>query len=991
MRKTTSAAALVALLFALVGLEAAWAQGVQTGTIRGTVQDQQQLPVPGVTVTATSPALQGPRSTVTDTEGNYTLAALPAGQYAVTFELTGFTTVKQTTTVAVGLQVVQNVTLPTGTLTEAVQVVAETPSVIATPTVGANIRKEEIDALATPRTIQGIATLAPNLTERSPNAGQVVINGAFAWDNVFMVNGVDVNDNLFAQPQNLFIEDAIEETTVLTSGISAEYGRFSGGVVNAVTKSGGNNFSGSYRLNLLNPSWTEETPFERSATNPATGAPKSVTEYPNDLQNTQEATFGGPIVRDRLWFFGAGRLQNTENPLTLPETGIQLTSQDLNRRGEIKLTGTVAPNHTLQGGYLNNYRERTNNSGLQSFIIDPASEVDRTNPNMYYFTNYRGLLGNLMVEAQYSQRKFKFADDGGTSTNIIDSPFISLTCACLYNAPYFDATDPENRNNRQITGNVTSFWNGAGRHETKVGYEFFRSQRTGGNSQSSTSYVFNADFEMQGGVPTPHFVPGETYVQNYIATRGATMNINNNSAFVQDRWTISDRLSAQLGLRFEQVKVESTGEIVSVNTNPRIVPRVGVSYDVNGDGANVIHATYGQYSGRYNEAQVGGNSPVGSPALISRYYAGPECIGDERTCAAGFDIASYPISPDNLESVEVPLANIFVDDKLKTPLTHEFTASYGRTIGGGVGYAEASYILRRTGNMVEDFITIADGTTDVVFNGIDAGTVSNVVYRNTDFGWREYQAMVLQSRYRFFDRLTVNGNYTVQLRNHGNYEGEGTNTPGSTSIFGDYPEAISEARHFPEGRLQNFQRHKLRAWAIYDMSMGSFGNMSVSGLVRVDSGLAYSLAQRGVAPTAAQRAILAAAGYPDSLGTANVFFGERGSETFPGYGLLDLSVHYNVPVFRELRPWVKFDVYNVLNNQKLIAWNTTVSQDASSAADELGLRSGFTQSTQFGKASGNTVTNLNQTAIPTYPTTGFGGGNALNGGRTFRVALGVRF
>ena len=66
-----------------------------------------------------------------------------------------------------------------------------------------------------------------------------------------------------------------------------------------------------------------------------------------------------------------------------------------------------------------------------------------------------------------------------------------------------------------------------------------------------------------------------------------------------------------------------------------------------------------------------------------------------------------------------------------------------------MGYAEASYVFRRTGNMIEDFITIADGTTHVIFNGIDAGTVSNVVYRNTDEAWREYQAIVLQSRYRF--------------------------------------------------------------------------------------------------------------------------------------------------------------------------------------------------------------------------------------------------
>src|SRR4029079_16271159 len=166
---------------------------------------------------------------------------------------------------------------------------------------------------------------------------------------------------------------------------------------------------------------------------------------------------------------------------------------------------------------------------------------------------------------------------------------------------------------------------------------------------------------------------------------------------------------------------------------------------------------------------------------------------------------------------------------------------------------------------------------------------------------------------------------------------------GSTSIIGDYPEATSEARQYREGRLQSFQRHKVRAWAIYNMDMGRFGDMSLSGLLRVDSGLAYSLAQRSVAPTATQRAILTAAGYPDSLGTANVFFAERGSETFAGYGLFDTSIHYNVPIFRDLRPWIKFDVYNLLNNQKLIAWNTTVTQDPSSALDNLGLRTGFTK------------------------------------------------
>jgi Carboxypeptidase regulatory-like domain len=329
-------AVLTMLLLASVVADSA-AQGVQTGSIRGAVRDQQGFPVPGVVVTATSTALQQQRSTITDMLGGYVLLALPPGTYDVMFELSGFSTVTQRTNVALGLTVEQDVAMRTAAIAETVRVVAEIPAAITSPVVAANFQQEEVEALATPRTLQGIATLAPALTERSPNTGQLVINGAFAWDNVFMVNGVDVNDNLFATPQNLFIEDAIQETQVLTSGISAEYGRFSGGVINAVTKSGSNAFSGSYRLNLLNPSWSEETPFEQSRG----------TEYPDTLQNTHEATFGGPIVRDRLWFFTAGRYGSVDSTVNLQETGIQLISNDLNKRGEIKLTGTVLTNHTI--------------------------------------------------------------------------------------------------------------------------------------------------------------------------------------------------------------------------------------------------------------------------------------------------------------------------------------------------------------------------------------------------------------------------------------------------------------------------------------------------------------------------------------------------------------------------------------------------------------------------------------------------------------------
>src|SRR5262249_5518858 len=145
------------LIGALAAIAPAFAQGVQTGTVRGAVRDTQGLPMPGVTVTATSAALQGPRTTVTSAEGEFTLAALPPGNYTITFELSGFGTATRQTDIPVGSTINEAVTLAPAGVSETVRVVAETPAPIATPAVTGDFKHTEIEALATPRTIQGIA------------------------------------------------------------------------------------------------------------------------------------------------------------------------------------------------------------------------------------------------------------------------------------------------------------------------------------------------------------------------------------------------------------------------------------------------------------------------------------------------------------------------------------------------------------------------------------------------------------------------------------------------------------------------------------------------------------------------------------------------------------------------------------------------------------------------------------------------------------------
>ena len=238
--------------------------------------------------------------------------------------------------------------------------------------------------------------------------------------------------------------------------------------------------------------------------------------------------------------------------------------------------------------------------------------------------------------------------------------------------------------------------------------------------------------------------------------------------------------------------------------------------------------------------------------------------------------------------------------------------------------------------------------------------------------------MLFRSRARFTDKLWAEGHWTIQIRNHGDFEGEAANQPGNVSLFFDYPEILDPARHFPFGRLDEFQRHKVRLWTSYNVGFGRFGSVDVAPIWRINSGLTHSLIARGVAHTPTMLA--RNPGYLRTTGSgrsADIFFGERGSENFKGYGLLDLAFSYGIPVWKAVRPWLQVQIFNVLNNQKLIQWDATVTPDPNSPLDANGLPTGYIRDAKFGKA----------TSPAHFPLWASG----ENGGRTFRLAFGMRF
>ena len=244
MRRTLLACLALVLGFAVTAAPS-FAQGVQSSTLTGSVTSSDGAPLPGVTVTITSPSLIGERATVTGVNGDYVFKNVPPGNYTVSFGLEGMKTVERTASLPLGGTARSDASMEVTAAEETIVVTGEAPSALETTTVGANFGKETIDNLPVNRTPLAIADLAPGLTNNTEVAGGITINGAMGYDNSILVNGINVQDPIFGRSDNLFIEDAIEETQVLTSGISAEYGGFTGGVVNAITKSGGNQFSGT--------------------------------------------------------------------------------------------------------------------------------------------------------------------------------------------------------------------------------------------------------------------------------------------------------------------------------------------------------------------------------------------------------------------------------------------------------------------------------------------------------------------------------------------------------------------------------------------------------------------------------------------------------------------------------------------------------------------------------------------------------------------------
>jgi outer membrane receptor for ferrienterochelin and colicin len=904
----------------------AFAQGNTTGSIAGRITDSQGGVLPGVTVTATSPSLQGARTVVTSENGDYLLAFLPPGEYSVAMELAGFKTATRVARVASTQAVALSATLELEGLAAHVEVTAPATDPIGrTATAASTIRQETVDALPLNRGLDATMALAPGvqragITNRTTGLGVISIGGAPSYENLFLMNGVVLNENLRGQAIPLYIEDAIQETTVSTSAVSAEFGRFTGGMVNAITKSGGNNFSGTFRTTFDNDDWRSRTPMNEAKT--------------DKLIPTYEYTFGGPVLKDRVWFFTAGRMVEETRSFQTQFGGLNWDRIRNEKRFEGKATYALDPSHTFRGSYLAK-KTVTEGDAFSTNILDLASLTTRQDPENLTSLNYNGIFGrSFFFEAQYSARQGSVSGAGSQYTDMVRGTLlVDSQRGARYNSPTFcGVCRTEERDNSDILLKGSWFLSTSryGSHNVVVGYDTFADNRAADNHQSGSDYrIIGTTAILRDGDVFPVFNnDGRSTVLQWnpimMATEGA--DFRTHSVFANDVWRWTDRVTLNLGARFDMNQGhDSAGALVADDS--KISPRLGITWDPNGRGVWTVNGGYAVYVASQNTSVANGASIAGNPTTLQYAYTGPAINVDpsqplvtrEQAILTVFDWfnANGGVTRP-IVAVNLPGVNVKVPQSLVSPSANELTGGVTRRLG-----ARAMVRVDGVYRDFNDFYSMrTDSTTGfvrvdpVTLQASATGRSLDVrVIENTNDVERRYAAMNTMFSWRPVARVDLNASYTLS-RVWGNFDFESEAQGPSPAQSAFYPEYRQESWNYPAGDLIGDQRHKGRVWGTWQVPMADrFGGVTMGALFSVDSGTPY-----GAVGLVDPSSYVTGVSYVTPVTAAPYYFTARDAFHTPTSTRTDLAMTYDYRFGgpRRIALFIKGEVTNLFDQSKLV-------------------------------------------------------------------------
>jgi hypothetical protein len=917
----------------------ALAQGITNAALRGHIESEG-AGLPGVTVSLTSPALQGVRTTVTSANGDYAFVALPPGDYTVTFKLQGFQTViKKDVSLTTAQQSTVDAKMAVAGVTAETTVVAKAET-IPSGIQGASTYSAEItNKLPVARTLLSAVALSPGTAQSGPN-NSFVISGAPSYDNQFTVDGAVIMDNVRNTPNNLFVEDAIQETTTSTSSVSAEFGRFTGGIVNTVTRTGGNSFSGSFRTTLTNDAWTAISPARESRV--------------QKVNPRYEATLGGPFWKDHIWFFGSGRFANVTGSNQTSFTAIPFETGDDEKRYQGKLTLTPIQNHSITANYLKVTREQKGN--FFGVIMDLDSLVTRQLPQDILTVNYNGVLSStFFVEGLYSNRHFTFENSGSTFTDLIKGTIMRDLSRgnARYNSPTFcGVCDPEERNNRDFLIKGTYFLSTEklGSHNIVVGYDNFSGTRKANNYQSGSNYrLFTTSAIFQGGDIFPVIGSNSIIYYTPIDSLSKGTDTLTHSVFVNDSLRLSDRLSFNIGVRWDKNNAKDSRGVVTANDNA-FSPRLAAAYDVLGNGKLKVAASYARYVGAIQDNLVDSSSNAGAPSLFYWYYDGPGATPINVNPAPGATLATraqalqqvfdwfFAQGCPNLSTCQLPLAyaavagvSTQIRETLKSPHANEYSIGVSGQIGNS-GAFRVDFVRREWADFYSTVLDTSTGqVSDSLGNTFDLGIVGN-----SSAYTRNYTGLHTSFQYRVGQRVNIGGSWTWS-HTLGDFVGETYNNGPGSGQNTVYPEYKDPVWNNPKGDLPTDQRHRARLFASWDLPFipERLGVLNISAIQSYDTGVPY-----GAVGAVRSRLYVTNPGYVTPPSSVNYYYTARDAFRTDTVKATDLALNFSTKIAGLVELFIQPKIYNLFNNRGGLPTNTSSGDLAVNATVRTAVSSG---------------------------------------------------
>ena len=866
-----------ALLVALAGLVLmpVAASADTTGEILGTVRDAEGNPLPGVTVTVTSPALQGSRTATTDSTGEYRIPLLPPGQYTVAVSMSGFEGLtREAVAVSLDQATRVNAELRLSTVTEAVTVTGEGITIDPTQTnTGKNFDTSylrRVPILPTTRTYQTVLQQAPGVT----GAGNPNVLGGNILENVWLVDGVNATDAVTHTFSLNLNYDAIQEINLQTSSYDAEYGRASGGVVNVITKSGGNDISGSLDVRFTSSDFSEKGDHFDPDISPTESFPKA-------------ATLGGPILRDRLWFFvnTQHRDEFSTPVITNPVVQAQIPNP---RRGEFlgwnsggKLSFTVSPQFA---GFVS-VVDSTADIPLADTNRTPAAARTQLQDSRIYSLKLDSVLtSNWYINALVGRHESSLSVSP-TSGDLDTSGWTNTGGGSVIydNNTNYQKSDRD----RNLGGIQTTYYlnDVAGNHAFKVGFDadktFFKSVNITTGTPSDPSFCpaglqCGATFTFNGFDASGNRRPVQ---QNVVEQQPEDEKTGQSyAAYFQDDWSPIPRLTFKIGVRWDRSEYYNELDDNVLNFE-KWQPRGGVIFDILGDGKNVLRANYGLF---YADA----------PLTLTRLFD-VGVTGVTRIFTWSNTSQSWVFNRQIGGNV---ITETLIDRPLRPTYDEQFNVAFERQLWRNAA-ASVTYIYKKTHDIYEDSCIDEECSDFWVTNQPAEFHGQRDVLRKNYYGY------LLEVEQRF-ERAQVAASYTYS-KSYGSIDSSVGQYAGVDFDFFDPEGVLPDNFVNSYGFLSDDARHRVKLFASYLIPWIET-NLGINYFYR--TGLPYTFVRA------------------DVFGTAGGSFAEpRGSHRTPVLHTLDLSLEKQFPIFRDVTASVIGQVRNVLGDERPLTFFTNTA------------------------------------------------------------------